>query len=66
MGEQKNLWLRLPCLKCGTEIPELIEGTTIKCFTCGMENSFFESRELLEKWAIDLFGQSAQELGLGP
>ncbi|MBD3350588.1 MAG: hypothetical protein GF364_03780, partial [Candidatus Lokiarchaeota archaeon] len=57
MGEQKNLWLKLPCVKCGTEIPELIEGTTIKCFTCNTENSFFESKELLEKWAIDFFGR---------
>lgn len=57
MGEDKNLWLRLPCVKCGTEIPELIEGTTIKCFTCNTENSFLESKELLEEWAINLFGR---------
>ena len=56
MGQQ-NLWLRLPCIHCGTEIAELIEGTTMKCFTCGTENSFFESKELLEKWAIDVFGK---------
>ncbi|MHA1819066.1 MAG: hypothetical protein ACTSU2_14280 [Promethearchaeota archaeon] len=57
MTEERNLWLRLPCVKCGTEIPELIEGTTIKCFTCNTENSFLESKELLEKWAIDVFGR---------
>ncbi|MCP4762838.1 MAG: hypothetical protein GY870_13750 [archaeon] len=55
---QRNLWLRLPCINCGTEIPELIEGTTIKCFTCGTNNSFFESKELLERWSIDIFGKT--------
>jgi len=56
MAEEKLLWLKLPCIKCGSEIPELIEGTTIKCFVCNTQNSFFESKELLEKWAIEVFG----------
>ena len=53
-----NLWLRLPCTFCGTEIPELIEGTTIKCFTCGTENSFLECKNLLEETCVDVFGKT--------
>lgn len=54
---QKPIYLRLPCVNCGTEIPELIEGTTIKCFGCTKENNFLEAKEKLEKLAIDTFGQ---------
>ncbi len=53
----KPIYIKLPCVTCGVEIPELIEGTTIKCFSCNTENSFLESREKLEKLAIDAFGQ---------
>jgi hypothetical protein len=55
---QTNLWLRLPCINCGAEIPELIEGTTIKCFTCGADNSFIESKSLLESTCVDIFGKT--------
>ncbi|MHA1149314.1 MAG: hypothetical protein ACTSR8_13850 [Promethearchaeota archaeon] len=57
MSDGKPIYIRLPCTNCGTEIPELIEGTTIKCFACNSENSFLESKEKLEKLAIDTFGQ---------
>jgi hypothetical protein len=53
----KPIYIKLPCNNCGTEIPELIEGTTIKCFSCGTENSFLESKMKLENLAIDTFGQ---------
>lgn len=56
MESIKPIYIKLPCINCGTEIPELIEGTTIKCFACGVENSFLESKEKLEKLAIDTFG----------
>ena len=52
------LWLRLPCVFCGAEIPELIEGTTIKCFICNTENSFMESKALLESTCVDVFGKT--------
>jgi hypothetical protein len=57
LGEEKPIWLKLPCINCGSEIPQLIEGTTIKCFACGVENSFMESKEKLEKNALEVFGQ---------
>lgn len=57
MSDIKPIYIRLPCTNCGSEIPELIEGTTIKCFACNAENSFLESKEKLEKLAIDTFGQ---------
>ncbi len=57
MSNIKPIYIKLPCTHCGSEIPELIEGTTIKCFSCGSENSFLESKEKLEKMAIDTFGQ---------
>ncbi|MGQ4875171.1 MAG: hypothetical protein ACP6IY_13980 [Promethearchaeia archaeon] len=57
MSEVKPIYIKLPCTNCGTEIPELIEGTTIKCFSCNTENSFLESKAKLEKLAIDTFGQ---------
>jgi len=56
MSDNKPIYIRLPCTNCGCEIPELIEGTTIKCAACTMENSFLESKEKLEKLAIDTFG----------
>jgi hypothetical protein len=55
---QTNLWLRLPCINCGSEIPELIEGTTIKCFACNQDNSFLESKALLEETCVDIFGKT--------
>jgi hypothetical protein len=55
---QTNLWLRLPCTNCGNEIPELIEGITIKCFECNQENSFLESKNLLEETCVDVFGKT--------
>ncbi|MHA1292882.1 MAG: hypothetical protein ACTSQJ_09470 [Promethearchaeota archaeon] len=57
MSDIKPIYIHLPCTNCGTEIPELIEGTTIKCFSCGVENSFLESKQKLENLAIDTFGQ---------
>lgn len=51
------LWIKLPCLKCGSEIPELIEGTTIKCMSCGTTNSYLESKEHLERFAAEVFGR---------
>lgn len=57
MSGEKPIWLKLPCINCGAEIPQLIEGTTIKCFACGIENSFLESKEKLEKNALDVYGQ---------
>ncbi|GAB4305745.1 MAG: hypothetical protein Kow0069_01940 [Promethearchaeota archaeon] len=51
------LWLKLPCIKCGSEIPELIEGTTIKCMSCGTTNSYLESKEHLERHATEVFGR---------
>jgi len=53
---EKPIYIKLPCSNCGSEIPELIEGTTIKCFACGVENSFLESKMKLENLAIDTFG----------
>jgi len=57
MSNFKPIYIKLPCTNCGTEIPELIEGTTIKCTACNIENSFLESKEKLEKLAVDTFGQ---------
>ncbi len=57
MSDLKPIYIKLPCNNCGSEIPELIEGTTIKCFACGVENSFLESKMKLENLAIDTFGQ---------
>ncbi len=57
MAEQKPQWVKLPCLKCGVEIPELIEGTTIRCFSCGTSNTYLESKEQLEKFATEVFGR---------
>lgn len=57
MSQSKPIYIRLPCQRCGYEIKELIEGTTIKCPACRKENSFLEAKEKLEKLAIDTFGQ---------
>ena len=51
MTERKPTWLRLPCSRCVTEIPELIEGVTIRCLQCGADNTFYESKRYLEKKA---------------
>ncbi|MHA1799112.1 MAG: hypothetical protein ACTSVY_11770 [Candidatus Helarchaeota archaeon] len=56
MSTRKPSWLRLPCTRCGTEIPELIEGVTLKCLQCGAENTFSESKRFLEKNAKQTFG----------
>jgi len=56
--QPQSLWLRLPCVHCGAEIPELIEGTTIKCFVCNTENTFMESKALLENTCVDVFGKT--------
>ncbi|MGV9172166.1 MAG: hypothetical protein ACOC4M_06825 [Promethearchaeia archaeon] len=56
-SQSKPIYIRLPCTKCGYEIKELIEGTTIRCFACQTENNFLEAKEKLEKLAIDMFGQ---------
>lgn len=53
-----SMWLKLPCINCGSEIPELIEGTTIRCFVCSTENSFLESKALLENTCVDVFGKA--------
>ncbi len=50
--------MRLPCVNCGSEIPELIEGTTIKCFICETENSFSECKATLEETCVDVFGKT--------
>jgi len=54
--QRKAQWLRLPCIRCGTEIPELIEGVTLKCLQCGADNTYTESKKYLEKLAKDYFG----------
>lgn len=53
---RKAQWLRLPCIRCATEIPELIEGVTLKCLQCGADNTFTESKKYLEKLAGDYVG----------
>ncbi len=57
MSDRKPTWLRLPCSRCATEIPELIEGVTIRCLQCGADNTFYESRRYLEKKAKEMFGE---------
>ncbi|MHA1731375.1 MAG: hypothetical protein ACTSU5_05500 [Promethearchaeota archaeon] len=57
MSTGQPLWIKLPCINCGSEIPELIEGTTIKCMSCGTTNSYLESKEHLEKFAAEVFGR---------
>ena len=57
MTTRKPTWLRLPCSRCATEIPELIEGVTIRCLQCGADNTFYESKRFLEKKATDMFGE---------
>ncbi|MHA1266228.1 MAG: hypothetical protein ACTSRS_13430 [Candidatus Helarchaeota archaeon] len=56
MSDRKPTWLRLPCSRCATEIPELIEGVTIRCLQCGTDNTFYESKRFLEKKANEIFG----------
>lgn len=56
MTTRKPSWLRLPCTRCANEIPELIEGVTLRCLMCGADNTFYESRRYLEKKAKELFG----------
>jgi hypothetical protein len=53
---RKPSWLRLPCTRCYIEIPELIEGVTLRCLQCGTENTYTESERLLERLAKDVFG----------
>jgi len=57
MTARKPTWLRLPCTRCLNEIPELIEGVTLRCLQCGTENTFTESQRFLEKIATDVFGK---------
>ena len=54
---RKPSWLRLSCARCGTEIPELIEGVTLKCLQCGAENTYSESKRFLEKVAKEIYGE---------
>ncbi|HUY00730.1 MAG TPA: hypothetical protein VMV49_14310, partial [Candidatus Deferrimicrobium sp.] len=56
MSDRKPSWLRLPCTRCINEIPELIEGVTLRCLQCGADNTFYESRRLLENKAQEMFG----------
>ncbi len=53
---RKAKWLRLPCIRCATEIPELIEGVTLRCLQCGSDNTFTESSKFLEKLSKDHLG----------
>jgi len=53
---RKPTWLRLPCTRCANEIPELIEGVTIKCLQCSSDNTFYESKRFLENKATTMFG----------
>lgn len=53
---RKASWLRLPCIRCATEIPELIEGVTLKCMQCGSDNTYTESSKFLEKLATAQLG----------
>ncbi|MBD3226984.1 MAG: hypothetical protein GF329_02255 [Candidatus Lokiarchaeota archaeon] len=55
--DRKPSWLRLPCSRCYIEIPELIEGVTLRCLQCNTENTFTESERLLERLAKDVFGE---------
>ncbi len=55
MASRKPTWLRLPCSRCSNEIPELIEGVTLKCLQCGADNTFYESKRFLEKKATEMF-----------
>ncbi|MHA1231036.1 MAG: hypothetical protein ACTSRP_08855 [Candidatus Helarchaeota archaeon] len=57
MTTRKPSWLRLPCTRCLCEIPELIEGVTLRCLQCGTENTFTESQRFLEKLATEVFGK---------
>ncbi len=57
-NQQTQNWLRLPCVKCGTEIPELIEGSTVKCFQCDTVNAFLESKNLLDEACAEIFGKT--------
>ena len=56
MSEGQTQWLRLPCVHCGTEIPELIQGSTVKCFQCGTVNGFLEAKNLLDESCAEIFG----------
>ncbi|MHA1299617.1 MAG: hypothetical protein ACTSO9_09300 [Candidatus Helarchaeota archaeon] len=56
MSTRKPSWVRLPCIRCATEIPELIEGVTLRCLQCGADNTFTESSKFLEKLAKKTFG----------
>jgi hypothetical protein len=56
MSDRKPTWLRLPCTRCANEIPELIEGVTIKCLQCGSDNTFYESKRFLENKSTTMFG----------
>ncbi|NVM55386.1 MAG: hypothetical protein HWN66_16890 [Candidatus Helarchaeota archaeon] len=58
MPDRKPTWLRLPCTRCANEIPELIEGVTLRCLMCGADNTFYESRRFLEKKAKEMFGET--------
>ena len=50
-SSRKPSWIRLPCIRCATEIPELIEGVTLRCLQCGADNTYTESSKFLEKLA---------------
>jgi hypothetical protein len=55
--DRKPTWLRLSCTRCANEIPELIEGVTLRCLQCGSDNTFYESKRFLEKKAQAMFGE---------
>ena len=54
---RKPTWVRLPCIRCATEIPELIEGVTLRCLQCGADNTFTEASKFLEKLAKTNLGK---------
>jgi len=56
MSDSQTHWLRLPCINCGIEIPELIQGSTVKCFQCGTVNGFLEGKNLLDESCAEIFG----------
>ncbi|HMF31240.1 MAG TPA: hypothetical protein VKK79_07495 [Candidatus Lokiarchaeia archaeon] len=45
----------LPCVHCGAPLSGLVEGTTVVCFSCGTINGYLECKEVLDKFAFDLF-----------
>lgn len=44
-----------PCTNCGNAL-DIIKGTVVQCFACGVRNSHFESFNLMSEFVQDVFG----------